>query len=215
MVLNLAVTRTSEKWRSKPGNFDRVNARAIFPSTNELGIPDLPQATLIPDGLVGYNDRYQLSHAHPGDAVHFFLDDYRFETMWSQPERSLSRVQQIKAALTPDFSLWTQMPLAMQQWQVYRSRWCGAWMAHHGIAVIPTISWSTPKSWDFAFLGIPTGSVVAISTVGVGQEAMPFFKRGLQAMIYQIEPSWILVHGRMLPALEGLNVTQYPHKWRL
>lgn len=214
MVLNLAVTRTSEKWHSKPGNFDKVNARAIFPSSNELGIPDLPQATLIPDRLTGYSDRSQLAQAQSGDAVHFFLDDYRFETMWSQPERSLSRVRQVKAALTPDFSLWTQMPIVMQQWQVYRSRWCGVWMAHHGINVIPTVSWSAPASFSFAFLGIPTGSVVAISTVGVGQEAMPFFRRGLQEMIYQIEPAWILVHGRMLPALEGLNVTQYPHKWR-
>ncbi len=37
----------------------------------------------------------------------------------------------------------------------------------HGVTVIPTVSWSTPDSYPFAFAGIATGSVVAVSTVGV------------------------------------------------
>lgn len=213
-MISLTATRSSANWKSRPGNWDRVNIRAIFPSTNSLGIPDVPLATQIPGHLIGYNDKYRCDNAKPGDAVHFFLDDYRFETIWSQPERSLSRVQKAGMALSPDFSLWTQMPQAMQQWQVYRSRWCAVWMSQHGIAVTPTISWSTPESWKFAFLGVPKGSVVAISTVGVNAESMVFFKRGLDAMMFDVEPSKVLVYGRMLPALEGIDVQLYPHRWR-
>ena len=32
---------------------------------------------------------------------------------------------------------------------------------------MPTVSWSTPASYAFAFAGIAPGSVVAVSTVGV------------------------------------------------
>jgi Domain of unknown function (DUF4417) len=43
-------------------------------------------------------------------AVHFFLDNYRFETVWTRPKRGLSRIRSVGAALAPDFSLWRDMP---------------------------------------------------------------------------------------------------------
>lgn len=214
LTAQLGATRSSHNWDKMPGNWDRLNTRALFDSDNSWGIPTLPLVTSVPDRLLAYNDRYGCDTAKPGDAVHFFLDDYRFETVWSQPNKSLSRIQRIGVALTPDFSLWREMPMVMQQWQVYRARWCGMWMYSHGIAVIPTVSWSTPESWKFCFLGIPRNSVVAISTVGTNDDAMPFFKRGVQAMVDEIDPSMVLVYGRMMDAFQGLNVKLYDHYWR-
>lgn len=211
---SLTGTRTSHNWKSTPGNWDRLNTRALYASSNEYGIPDLPEAGFIPTELVPYNLPRAIEKAVPDSAVHFFLDDYRFETVWSQPNKSLSRIQRVGVALTPDFSLWREMPMVMQQWQVYRARWCGMWMYSHGIAVIPTVSWSTPESWKFCFLGIPRNSVVAISTVGTNDDAMPFFKRGVQAMVDEIDPSMVLVYGRMMDAFAGLNVKLYDHYWR-
>jgi Vilmaviridae nuclease len=168
--------------------------------------------------LVAYTDRHAIiTTAAPNSAVHFFLDDYRFETVWSKPERGLSRCQTVGAALTPDFSLWTDMPVAMQLWQVYRSRWCGAWLLHHGIRVIPTVSWSTPDSYPFAFAGIPTRSVVAVSTVGVvrDRQARALFAAGFTAMVDQLQPSTVLVYGKppteQVP--EGTVVRCYPSRW--
>lgn len=216
MALSIAGTRSSPNWRSLPGNFDRLNARALYKSSNELGIPDLPAIQTVPAKLVSYNSRYSIENAQPGDAVHFFLDDYRFETVWSQPYRSLIRLAKVGMALTPDFSLWTEMPLAMQQWQVYRSRWCGMWMHASGIPAIPTISWSSPVSWNFCFLGVPRKSVVAISTVGVTDESYPLFEAGFLQMMDVLEPSRVLVYGRMVPILgqSGADTKFYPHRWR-
>jgi hypothetical protein len=147
--------------------------------------------------LVAYTDRHAATIAGPA-AVHFFLDDYRFEVVWSKPERGLSRCRTVGAALTPDFSLWSDMPLVMQLWQTYRSRWCGAWLLHHGIHVIPTVSWSTPDSYRFAFAGLPVGSTVAVSTVGTrrDREARALFAAGFAAMLERIRPATVLVHGR-------------------
>ena len=195
----LNVTRSSHNWGSLPGNFDRNNTHTLYQSSNPWGIPDLPRTTAAPTRLIAYNDRHKVEHPQPGDAVHFFLDDYRFETVWTQPRRSLSRIMRAGMSLTPDFSLWREMPLAMQLWQVYRSRWCGAWMHSNGVDVIPTVSWSTPQSYDFCFAGIPKRSVVAVSTVGIrGDEAEKGFRRGLEEMLLSLLPETVLVYGRSL-----------------
>jgi hypothetical protein len=99
--------------------------------------------------------------------VHFFLDDYRFETVWSRPLRALEHLSKHRILLTPDFSLYADWPLVMQQWNVYRNRWCGRYWQALGFQVIPTLSWSTSESFDFCFDGIPQNSLVTVSAVGV------------------------------------------------
>lgn len=234
-VLELGATQTSHRWTEMPGNWDRLNTRALYASDNRWGIPTLPAARFVPARLVAYNSRHDTTTAaaarqstpdgtptgEPVAAVHFFLDDYRFETVWSKPERGLSRCRAVGAALTPDFSLWTNMPLVMQLWQVYRSRWCGAWLLHHGVQVIPTISWSTEPSYAFAFAGITPGSVVAVSTVGTRRDpdARVLFAAGFAEMTRRLRPSVVLVYGTPpteqvtagLPA--GTEVRCYPSRW--
>lgn len=216
--LRLGGTRTSHRWAEMPGNWDRLNTRAIYPSGNSWGIPDLPIAESRPARLVAYNNRSAVATAGIDDAVHFFLDDYRFETMWSKPERGLSRVRSVGWALTPDFSLWADMPLVMQLWQVYRSRWCGAWMLQHGIDIIPTVSWSTPATYDFAFAGIARHSTVAISTVGLRRapaEARVLFTAGYREMLDRCQPARVVVYGQAPPDLVpmGPPVHSYPTRW--
>ncbi|WP_275293194.1 DUF4417 domain-containing protein [Amycolatopsis sp. La24] len=217
--LGLAGTRSSHRWASMPGNWDKLNCRAMFPADNDWGVPALPVAEFEPARLVPYTDRRAAANAAGTGtaALHFFLDDYRFEVVWSKPERGLSRCAAVGAALTPDFSLYRDMPLAMQLWQVYRSRWCGAWLLHHGIDVVPTVSWSTPDSYAFAFAGIPARSVVAVSTVGVWRDpvARGLFADGYAEMLRRLDPAVVLVHGK--PPTEQVRgstpVRCYPTRW--
>jgi hypothetical protein len=216
-------TRSSHRWQEMPGNWDRLNTRALWPAANEWGIPDLPAGRFEPARLVAYTDRRGAERAatvrgtEQAAACHFFLDDYRFESVWSKPERALSRCAAVGAALTPDFSLWRDMPRAMQLWQVYRSRWCGAWLLHHGVDIVPTVSWSTPDTYGFAFAGIPTGSVVAVSTVGIWRDpvARELFADGVTAMCEQLQPALVLVYGKP-PSEEvwaGSRLRFYPSRW--
>lgn len=117
--------------------------------------------------------------------------------MWTHPERGLARCARLGLALTPDFSMWRDMPLVMQLWQVYRSRWCGAWLIANGISMIPTVSWSTPRTFEFAFAGIARGSTVALSTVGVrAKEARTLFAAGCEALAKHVAPSCVLIYGQ-------------------
>lgn len=219
LAAKLDVSRSSHNWETKPGNWDKMNTHTLYASSNEWGIPDLPVATVIPQQMVAYNDRYHCDTAKPGSAVHFFLDDYRFEVTWSKPYRPLSRLQKVGTALTPDFSLWHEMPLAMQLWQVYRSRWCGLWMGSNGVAVIPTVSWSTAGSYNFAFAGIARGSVVAVSSVGIrGDEAKRNYRLGLENMLIALAPKAVLVYGRPLgedDVWKDQDFFYYKTRWEL
>ena len=193
-------TRSSLNWETQPGKFDVLNLRKVFPSSNEHGIPDLKPTEFIPTTLAAWNmHRHRDYAAQFGGALHFFLDDYRFETAWSSPERLLPRVTAVGAALTPDFSLWRDMPRPAQVWNVYRKHWCGAYWQENGVEVIPTACWGTPDTFDFCFEGIPTNAVVAMSPIGQRSDAVSkaLFRAGLQELIRRTEPKLLLTYGRL------------------
>ena len=81
-----------------------------------------------------------------------------------------------------------------------RSRQIGAYYQSKGIKVIPTISWAEPETYEFCFRGIPEGSVVSISTIGVKRDpdALKIWTDGVTAMIERIKPSAILIYGGKL-----------------
>lgn len=109
------------RWKSTPGSFDVLNM-FYRPPLTPAGFPWLRRQEIeIPKRLIQYKDWKQYQ---PGDALHFFIDDYRFEHLWSTPRKYASRLEG-KLTCTPDFSLFTDYPDPVLRWQVYRSRWLG------------------------------------------------------------------------------------------
>lgn len=149
----------------------------------------------IPSTLIGFN--YALTAQDKSAGVHFYVDDYQFERIWNDPHKYISVLQEYDCALTPDFSLYMDMPMSMKIWNVFRSRLIGQMMQDAGIAVIPTVSWAEAATFDFCFDGIEKGSVVSISTVGVKNDpqALEIWKAGTRELIKRKKPSCILVYG--------------------
>ena len=211
-------TRTSTHWNTQPGKFDVLNLRLTFPSSTANAIPDLQPSDFVPQNLAAWNmPRHRDYAAVSGGALHFFLDDYRFETVWSAPERLLPRVLAVGAALTPDFSLWRDMPRAAQVWNVYRSRWCGAYWQSKGVHVIPTACWGAHETFDFCFDGIPPYSTVAISSTGIRttNEDQALFRAGIQELITRTQPKLLLAYGqlRFCDGIDLPDVREYPTFW--
>lgn len=94
------------------------------------------------------------------------IGDYKFETMWNRPDSKIDHLREYRAVLSPQFSVYTEMPLPLQLYNIFRSRWCGAYLQRQGVKVIPTVYWGKPASFWFCFDGIETGSAVAVSTLG-------------------------------------------------
>ena len=192
-------TRSSANWKEPPGGWDSLHTSQLFSEPDDyLGIPGLlPQAGDFrlpePLRLLPYRSR------RPEGAVcHFFLDDYRFESVWRAPLKSLRHVCRYRAVLTPDFSLLTHWPPALQIFNVYRSRWMGRFWQSQGLDVIPTVCWSTPESYRAAFAGIPPGQIVAVSVPDIRRpRAGSLFAHGFEAMVRRLDPRLVIVYGRL------------------
>jgi Domain of unknown function (DUF4417) len=190
-----------------------------------LGVPLVAAEDSVPSYLVPHRQKVRTERPVEGGAVHFFLDDERFEPVWRTPEKGLSYVRGVGSALTPDFSLYPGMPLALQLFNVYRNRWCGAFWQSRGVRVIPTVGWSDERSYPFCFLGVEKGSTVAVSTVGLGrgprgasEGESALFAAGYREMLGRLRPRLVLVYGESPEGLFGdllgeAPVRVYPSRW--
>lgn len=161
-------------------------------------MPIIKNNNYIPDDLIGFN--YAKSCKERNCGVHFYVDDYQFERVWNCPERYVELLWEYDCVLSPDFSLYLDMPMPMKIWNIYRSRQIGAFFQSRGIKVIPTISWAEPETFEFCFQGIPKGSIVSVSTIGVKEKktALDIWNAGMREMIKIIEPCAIVVYGGKL-----------------
>ena len=149
--------------------------------------------------LVGYD---KISSGNGGQVVHFFLDDYKFESIWNNPEPRIEKLSAFKAVLSPQFSIYSEMPLAVQIYNTFRSRWCGAYLRSKGIKVIPSVVWGEADTFWFCFDGIEKGSAVAVSKVGVRNEK-DLFMAGYHELMKRIEPSAVLCYGKPFEEMSG------------
>ena len=168
-------------------------------TTNDFWqMPIINNDGYIPKDLIGFN--YAKTSKAKNVGVHFYIDDYQFERVWNAPEKYVDILAQYDCILSPDFSLYMDMPMPMKIWNIYRSRQIGAYYQSKGIKVIPTVSWAEKETFSFCFQGIPKGSIVSVSTIGVKQDsdALEVWKDGMREMIQAIEPTTILVYGGKL-----------------
>lgn len=161
-------------------------------------MPYIHKTDYIPSDLIGFN--YAKTSKQKDVGIHFYIDDYQFERLWNKPQDYISLFWDYDCILTPDFSLYMDMPMPMKIWNIYRSRFIGAYYQSLGIEVIPTISWAEKETFEFCFKGIEKGGVVSISTIGVkrDKEALQIWKDGVTEMINQLEPKTILIYGGKL-----------------
>lgn len=195
------MTRSISNWETVPGNIDSLNTSIIFPSSNLYDIPDILPEKTIPKDLIMYGTEVRRSYAQTKDkTVHFFLDDYKFEPLWNKPIKTLQPIINIGSALSPDFSLFNDYPITLQIYNTYRNRWLARYWQEYGVKVIPTVSWSDERSFDFCFCGIPKNNPVAIGTVGINnKEAKKTFKKGFEKMLEVLEPSDLIIYGETKP----------------
>lgn len=175
--------------------------------------PALSAVDAKPSELQGFN--YALSTPaadKAGKGCHFFVDDYQFERAWTSPAKYLQALYPYDCVLTPDFSLYLDMPDPMQAWNRYRSQALGRYWQNQGITVVPTLSWAQPSSFSFCFKGIPKHATVATSTVGVARDkaAQDFWKAGMRRAMRDLEPARVLLYGKKIDFdFGGCEVVEY------
>lgn len=199
--------KTSKYMRKNP-----LFMRNDFPGSGQWEIPLIKRQELNLENisLIACSDtRCNDSKVNKQKGVHFFVDDYRFEGVYRNPEKSLKKYSQYAFLLAPDFSAYADMKPWRQLESVAHSRWCGAFWQSKGLIVIPTITWSTVSSFSYCFDGVEKGSIVAIGMIGSKQNKAGFMQ-GYNAMLNKIEPSAIICFGAPFPEMTGkLIVVDY------
>ena len=177
-----------------------------FETVGEYGIP-----ALHPVRLDKRLEWIRFNHAlrEPDKArygVHFFIDDYLFERAWHDPKRYALFLRQFPAVMTPDFSMYTDYPKAVQVYNHWRKHQLGAYWQWLGLTVIPTICWSDESSFDWCFDGEPVGGTVAVSSVGTQKNpaARQLFIRGYNEMLLRLRPARIIFFGDVPPECGGI-----------
>ncbi len=158
--------------------------------------------------VIGFNycKTYLANDLDPKETgVHFFLDDYQFERLWRRPDDYTDLLIKFKFVLSPDFSLYTDHPKAVQLFNHYKKHWLAAYWESIGIPVVPTVCWSTADSFSWCFDGEPKNGIAAVSTKGTqrSEETKERFRAGYCAMLKRTEPEQILLFGNDCGALDG------------
>jgi hypothetical protein len=156
--------------------------------------------------LVSFVDRKK--HSGTNEAVHFFLDDYRFRyAVWSNLEKTTESIFRFDYVFTPDFSLWVDLPTEyFNIMNIFRTRYVGAYWQQCGLNVIPTVSWGNANSFHYAFCGLPQHSVLAVC--GVGNKHCPasleLWKYAIKQIDKELLPTMIIVFGEEVE-IPGIN----------
>ena len=99
---------TSEEFRNNP-----LFLRNQFDGNGTFEMPVIQKQDVDLDNvsLIGYDKTKSGDKAGANSFVHFFLDDYKFEVIWNDPEPRLEKLSQYRGVLSPQFSTYYTMPV--------------------------------------------------------------------------------------------------------
>ena len=164
----------------------------------EMGFPKLPAVQTTPTDTIDF--RAGLSRTfkgHHGMNCNFYVDDEKFNSLWSSPDKYLDYLKLYESVCGLDFSIDTRMPLVMQYWNKYRSMALDWYLTLQGITVIPSVNIIPYKGREWLLDGLPKRSTVCCSTNGRvrSKGAREEFCEGFYEMCERLEPTRVVVVG--------------------
>jgi hypothetical protein len=140
---------------------------------------------------------YAKSSASYTSTIHFYIDDYQFERIWSNPDKYIPILKKYNGIIGPDFSTYGDFPLAVQIFNIWKNRMMEYIFQSAGIEVVPNFSYMGENSEKWCFDGIIEGSCIATSTSGVSNECynITHLNRGIEAALDIIKPPKIYLYG--------------------
>lgn len=194
-----------------------------LPTSSKWGIPDM-RLDMIPEdfdvagvwasreqavepGLLFLWHSNKFPEDCKGGVCAFYTDDFRFENICREHKATVEAAELLMsrnfaAAISPNWSLWRNMPHAVMVYRTYCVRYVARYWQEMGLKVIPDINWADEASYDFCFDGIPHGAPVAsiqcrTTNTGTAQfaESKKYFIKGLKVALERIAPKKLLIYG--------------------
>ena len=160
-------------------------------------LPAIKTSSLLPESVIPFSKAMNKSCKCFDSWIIFYEHDNGFERLWHNPKAYLSKLKKFKGIISPDFSLYRNMPLAMQIWNTYRGRALAAWLQRNGVEIIPNVRFNDERTYEFCFDGIEKFKTVALGTHGCIKRRIDkdYFKDGLAEMVKRLSPRTIIVYG--------------------
>ncbi len=182
---------------------------AEFDGIFEIPIIRKSKKVIIPNGLVPFS---RMDKADPkAFAVCEYENDTEFKKLLDHPDEYIAILKKYQGFITPDCSVYRDMPLALQITNIYRSRAIGYCFQKQGVHVIPCVRWGDDRTYTtkylpekVAFLGVEKHSIVSVGSYGQLKDRVNryYFESGMDAMMETLEPEVVLVYSQMPDGIE-------------
>ena len=189
---------------------DVFNARLLtgLKTVGYYGIPKMLATTSAPERLVAFSEAVsRKALPNKGAWVHFYEDDYRFSRFWTNPEKYFDKLAAYGGVISPDHSLYRNMPTAQRISHTYQNQLLGAWLQAAGVDVIANVRLSGPASVPYALAGVPQRSTLAVGLNGCtkDKENREHVIEEIKMIVDLCRPTALVVYGS-----EKYGVLDYP-----
>ena len=175
----------------------------------QYGFPVLQPVYAEPTESVSFREMQKVVDTK-GKVVHFYIDDFWFEKLWTNADRYIEQLRCFPCVIMPDFSVFSYMPEPMQHWNRYRSMALGYYLSSKGVRIIPSLGVLT-KDDIWTLCGVPRHSTIAVCTNGRIKKPLErkTFVEGLQTQIQILQPTNLIMVGYIPKEYEELVPTIY------
>lgn len=165
--------------------------------SGHIELPKIKTSGELPSGIITFSKAMSKSCKAFEKWVMFYEHDVNFERLWRNPKKYLNKLKKFRGIISPDFSLYRNMPLCMQIWNTYRGRALSVWLQNNGVEIIPNVRFNDERTYEFCFDGIEKFKTVAVGTHGCikGKADREYFKKGLAELVKRLSPKTIIVYG--------------------
>lgn len=192
-------------------NYDVFNSflvrEAAYSSEEEF--PCIKSCNEIPNKIITFSKAMSPKCKDYDSWVCFYELDFAFMRIWRQPRRYLNKLKKFNGVISPDFSVYANMPIVMQKYHIYMGRAIATWLKENGVKVIPNVRLGDERTYDFALEGLYKNDVIAIGTVGSYKRLKErnLLISAIKKTLETLEPTDAIIYG---PMPKEINKSDYP-----
>lgn len=163
----------------------------------ELEMPILHGVDAVPKELIPFSKAIARKFTRRNCWVCFYEHDIKFIRFWRHPEKYMERLLEFEGIISPDFSMYRNMPTIMQFWSCFKSRALAHRYEADGGNLIPNIRLSDRRSHKPCLAGLPKNKTIAIGTHGClkNLDDRKHTKENLEITLETLTPIRLLIYG--------------------
>jgi len=178
---------------------------AAFEGLFQFPVIEPTREIVYPKYLVPFSERNKIINPEEAFVV-FYEHDDKFADIIRHPNKYIDDLKRFAGVISPDNSLYRDIPLVVQIANIYRNRLIGSFLQRNDIPVIANLRWGDERTYGrelfgeaVAFSSAPKHSVVAVGCYGCirGKENRKYFIDGFLAMLGELEPEAVIIYGKL------------------